>query len=120
MDPALEVMVTTERVRELIEDPHRTREINDAISQGRHPYGMMSFDQSLAELVKSKLVTYDEAVKNSTSPSDFALLFRGVSGGNDDWRDDGGGHPGAHEGRAPTGGGGAKPSGGFEIERFGK
>ena len=24
-------------------------------------------------------MTYEEAVKNSTSPSDFALLFRGVS-----------------------------------------
>jgi hypothetical protein len=25
-------------------------------------------------------VTYEEALKHSTSPSDFALLFRGVSG----------------------------------------
>ena len=41
---------------------------------------MISFDQSLASLVKQKLVTYEEAVKHSTSPSDFALLFRGVSG----------------------------------------
>jgi hypothetical protein len=30
--------------------------------------------------VKQRLVTYEEAVKHSTSPSDFALLFRGVSG----------------------------------------
>jgi twitching motility protein PilT len=41
---------------------------------------MMTFDQSLAGLVKERLVTYEEAVKHSTSPSDFALLFRGVSG----------------------------------------
>jgi twitching motility protein PilT len=41
---------------------------------------MMTFDQSLASLVKQRLVTYEEAVKHSTSPSDFALLFRGVSG----------------------------------------
>jgi twitching motility protein PilT len=41
---------------------------------------MMTFDQSLAALVKQRLVTYEEAVKHSTSPSDFALLFRGVSG----------------------------------------
>ena len=81
MVPAVEIMVTTERVREMIEDPHRTREINDAIAEGKHPYGMISFDQSLADLVKRKLVTYEQAVKNSTSPSDFALLFRGVSGG---------------------------------------
>jgi twitching motility protein PilT len=40
----------------------------------------MTFDQSLATLVKDRLVTYEEAIKHSTSPSDFALLFRGVSG----------------------------------------
>jgi hypothetical protein len=33
--------------------------------------------------VKQRLVTYEEAVKHSTSPSDFALLFRGVSGSAD-------------------------------------
>lgn len=83
MVPALEIMINTERVREMIEDPQRTREIKDAIAQGLHPYGMVSFDQSLAALVKKKLVTYEQALKNSTSPSDFALLFRGVSGGSD-------------------------------------
>jgi twitching motility protein PilT len=80
MVPALEIMVNTERIREMIEDPVRTREIHQAISEGLHPYGMMTFDQSLATLVKQRLVTYEEAVKHSTSPSDFALLFRGVSG----------------------------------------
>src|SRR5262249_3966743 len=80
MVPALEIMVNTERGRALIEDPLRTREIQQAISEGLHPYGMIAFDQSLAALVKQRLVTYEEAVKHSTSPSDFALLFRGVSG----------------------------------------
>jgi twitching motility protein PilT len=64
----------------MIEEPTRTREIKNAIQEGLHPYGMMTFDQSLASLVKQRLVTYEEAVKHSTSPSDFALLFRGVSG----------------------------------------
>jgi twitching motility protein PilT len=85
MVPALEIMINTERVREMIEDPQRTREIKDAIAQGLHPYGMITFDQSLATLVKQKLVTYEEAVKHSSSPSDFALLFRGVSGGATPW-----------------------------------
>ena len=82
MVPALEIMVNTERVREMIEAPERTREIKDAIAEGLHPYGMVSFDQSLAGLVKQRLVTYEEAVKHSSSPSDFALMFRGVSGGS--------------------------------------
>ena len=78
MVPAMEILVGTDRIREMIEDPARTREIGDAIADGMHPYGMRTFDQSLAELVHNKLVTYDEAVKNSSSPSDFALLFSGV------------------------------------------
>ncbi len=82
MVPALEIMINTERIREMIEEPTRTREIKNAIAEGLHPYGMVSFDQSLAALVKQRLITYEEAVKNSSSPSDFALLFRGVSGGN--------------------------------------
>ncbi len=107
MVPALEIMVNTERVREMIEDPSRTREINDAITQGKHPYGMNTFDQGLAELVKKKFVTYEMAVKNSTSPSDFALLFRGVSKGTDGF----GGDAPVEES--------FNSSGGIEIDRFG-
>jgi twitching motility protein PilT len=110
MVPALEIMVNTERVREMIEDPLRTREIKNAIQEGLHPYGMMTFDQSLATLVKQRLVTYEEAVKHSTSPSDFALLFRGVSGGHQQ-----GWSPGAGETKP-----GARANDEFEIESFDK
>lgn len=111
MVPALELMVTTERIREMIEDPVRTREINDAIKQGKHPYGMQSFDQSLAEIVRDRKITYEEALKQSTSPSDFALLFRGVSGATENWQgqDKSGGN-------AETGTANQE----FEIDRFGK
>jgi len=111
MVPALEIMVNTERVREMIEAPDRTREIKDAIAEGLHPYGMVSFDQSLAGLVKQRLVTYEEAVKHSSSPSDFALMFRGVSGGsNQQWN-----------GAASAGpDDGATDHDDFEIDRFNK
>ncbi|MGE0550263.1 MAG: type IV pilus twitching motility protein PilT [Kofleriaceae bacterium] len=111
MVPALEIMVNTERVREMIEDPNRTREIKQAIAEGLHPYGMVTFDQSLAALVKQRLVTYEEAVKHSSSPSDFALLFRGVSGSASPWQG------GGDQANA------AKPGAGndeFEIESFDK
>jgi twitching motility protein PilT len=111
MVPALELMVNTERVREMIEAPERTREIKDAIAEGLHPYGMMSFDQSLASLVKQHLVTYEEAIKHSSSPSDFALLFRGVSGGaNQNWS-------GGAAGESKPG---ATGNDEFEIDRFTK
>ena len=110
MVPAVEVMVNTERVREMIEDPARTREIKTAIAEGQHPYGMVSFDQSLAALVKEHLVTYEEAIKHSSSPSDFALLFRGVSSTATSWRSAGPSGPNL----------GAMSHDEFEIERFDK
>jgi twitching motility protein PilT len=39
---------------------------------------MLSFDQSLTNLVKRNLITYDTALSASTNPDDFALFFRGV------------------------------------------
>jgi twitching motility protein PilT len=83
MIPAVEILVGTARVRELISDPKRTREIHDAIATGKDPYGMISFDQSLTELVRAQLITYEAALAHATNPDDFALAFRGVSrGGN--------------------------------------
>ncbi len=79
--PAVEVLVNTARVRELIVDPARTREIRDAISEGKHPYGMVSFDQCLTELVQEGLVSYEAAAQNATNADEFALHFQGVSAG---------------------------------------
>jgi len=86
--PALEVMVTTARVRELIADKDRTKELHDAISKGFTSYGMQTFDQSLMQLVKQNLVTYEEALKHVSNPDDFALRFRGIASTSDGTWDD--------------------------------
>ncbi len=86
--PALEVLVTTARVRECIADKDRTKEIHDAIAKGFTTYGMQTFDQSLMHLVKSNLVTYDEALKHVSNPDDFALRFRGIASTSDGTWDD--------------------------------
>ncbi len=86
--PALEVLVSTARVRECIGDKDRTKEIHDAISKGFTTYGMQSFDQSLMHLVKGKLVTYEEALKHVSNPDDFALRFRGIGSTSDGTWDD--------------------------------
>jgi twitching motility protein PilT len=86
--PALEIMVSTARVRECIADKDRTKELHDAIARGFTTYGMQTFDQSLMHLVKSNLVTYDEALKHVSNPDDFALRFRGVASTSDgNWDD---------------------------------
>ena len=81
--PAIEVLLATARVRELIEDKDRTKEIPDAISQGHTTYGMQTFDQSLMGLLKSSLISYDESLRQATNPDDFALRVSGISGTSD-------------------------------------
>jgi twitching motility protein PilT len=81
--PAIEVLLATARVRELIEDKDRTKEISDAIAQGHLSYGMQTFDQSLMSLLKSGLVSYEEALRQATNPDDFALRVSGISGTSD-------------------------------------
>jgi len=81
--PAIEVLLCTARVREMIEDKDRTKEIPDAISQGHVSYGMQTFDQSLMGLLKAGLVSYEEALRQATNPDDFALRVSGISGTSD-------------------------------------
>ncbi len=81
--PAIEVLLATGRVRELIEDKDRTKEIPDAIAQGHVAYGMQTFDQSLMGLLKQGLITYEEALRQATNPDDFALRVSGISGTSD-------------------------------------
>jgi twitching motility protein PilT len=76
--PAVEVLVSTARVRECIVEKDKTNEINDAIGKGYTTYGMQSFDQSLMFLLNDNLITYEEALKHCTNPDDFALKVKGV------------------------------------------
>ena len=80
---ALEVMRNTKRIQELIEDETRTREIPDAIAQGATSYGMQTFDQALLFLLQKRYVTYEQALRNSDNPDDFALRVSGVSSASD-------------------------------------
>ena len=60
------------------------RSIRDAIAAGRHPYGMFTFDQCLTDLVKEGLITYEQALQNSTNADEFVLYFQGISEGSKD------------------------------------
>jgi len=81
--PAVEVMLASARVRECIDDKDKTKQLNDAISQGYVSYGMQSFDQSLMRLYSNKLITYEEALRQSSNPDDFALKVSGISSTSD-------------------------------------
>jgi twitching motility protein PilT len=85
---AVEVMICTSRVREMVEDKDRTKEIPTAISQGHQTYGMQTFDQSLMGLLRRGMITYEEALRQSTNPDDFALRVSGISATSDSSWDD--------------------------------
>ncbi len=86
--PALEVLISTARIRECIADKDRTKELPDAISKGFTTYGMQTFDQSLMSLVKRELISYEEALNHVSNPDDFALRFRGIESTSDgSWGD---------------------------------
>jgi len=81
--PAVELMIATNRIKEYIEDPEKTKLIRQAIAEGNVVYGMQTFDQSLLDLCKKKLISYEEGLKNATSPSDFALAMSGIDTSSD-------------------------------------
>jgi twitching motility protein PilT len=81
--PAVEVMLASARVRECIDDKEKTKQLNDAISQGYVTYGMQTFDQSLMKLFSNKLISYEEALRQSSNPDDFALKISGISSTSD-------------------------------------
>jgi twitching motility protein PilT len=77
--PAVEVMINNPRVREMIEDPDRTREIIRAIEEGQVAWGMQSFDQSLMELIGKRMIDEQEALSLSTSPEDLRVRLNGIT-----------------------------------------
>ncbi|TLM65337.1 MAG: type IV pilus twitching motility protein PilT [Deltaproteobacteria bacterium] len=81
--PAVEIMVATARVRQLIDDKDQTKLIPDAIQQGYEAYGMQTFDQSLMMLLKNKLISFEEAMRQASNPDDFKLKISGVSSTSD-------------------------------------
>ena len=86
--PAVEVLVSTAHIRECVIDRDRIREIEEAIAKGYHTYGMQTFDQSLMDLYRRKLITYETALQNSSNPDDFALRVKGIMASSDTTWDD--------------------------------
>jgi twitching motility protein PilT len=85
---AIEVMISTGRVRELIDDQEKTAHLRDTIANGYTTYGMQTFDQALMDLVKRKVISYDEALRQSSNPDDFKLKFSGIDSTSDSsWSD---------------------------------
>jgi twitching motility protein PilT len=73
---ALEVLLATGNVRDMIREKDRTPALHDYIKDSREQYGMQTFDQHLMDLVAEDVVTYETALAAASNPADFQLQVR--------------------------------------------
>lgn len=76
--PAVEVLINNQRVSESIMDLEKLIDLGDVLEESHITYGMQSFDQSLAALIKEGLIDEATALKAASKPNDFALKLKGV------------------------------------------
>jgi len=81
--PACEVLINTAAVKANIRDSEAALNIPDLIKEGSVQYGMQAFDQSLMELYQNDVISYEDALFYSTTPSEFALRISGIGGTSD-------------------------------------
>ena len=73
--PALEILLVNKAVGNLIRD-NKTFQIRSVLQTGASQ-GMCLLDASLAELVKSRVITREEAMKQADEPQKFAAAAGG-------------------------------------------
>ncbi|UCE25305.1 MAG: PilT/PilU family type 4a pilus ATPase [Candidatus Zixiibacteriota bacterium] len=86
--PALEIMFDSGAIKECMIDPDKTAGIMDLMEAGGVQYGMQTFDQSIMQLHKQGLISFEEAMAHATNPDDFDLRLRGITGSADRWKEE--------------------------------
>jgi len=76
MTPAMEILINTPTVRKLIEE-NRLDKLPAAIETGLDD-GMITFNQSLFNLVKDGKVTEKEALSKASNPQALEMNFKGI------------------------------------------
>jgi len=85
--PASEIMLSTQTIREAIIDADKTRNIRGIIAAGRSQYQMQTFDQSIYDLYTRHLISYEEALKWTSTPEDFILKVKGIQTTQESWEE---------------------------------
>jgi len=81
--PAVEVMIVTPYIKDLIQDRDKYALIPDAIAAGVSQYGMQTFDQSVHALYAAGLISFEQGLLYSTSPDNFRLRVQGIQSTSD-------------------------------------
>lgn len=74
--PVCEVMFNTPAIRKLIKE-NRVAQLESAIQQGRGG-GMQTFNDSLHELCKAKLISLETAMEYSDNPEELQMMLDGI------------------------------------------
>jgi len=80
MVPAVELMINTPTVRELLEQG-QTRQLPKALAEGSY-YGTMTFNQSLIRLFQAGNISLEDALAASDNPDDLKMQMRGITQGS--------------------------------------
>ncbi len=72
--PAFEICVSTGRVQQAILDPTHNADITEIIKEGEY-YGMETFDQSLAKMLRDGIVSLSEAMNAADNPHDLKVML---------------------------------------------
>lgn len=80
MVPAVELLLNTPTVRELLESGG-TRMLTKALADGAH-YGTMTFNQSLIRLFQGGTISLEEALSSSDNPDELKMQMRGITQGS--------------------------------------
>ncbi|HUZ22055.1 MAG TPA: PilT/PilU family type 4a pilus ATPase [Acidimicrobiales bacterium] len=73
--PALEIMIANGRIAQCIANREQTGDIADIVSDGEY-YGMQTFAQSLASLVREGRITVDGAIAATATPQDLRIMLQ--------------------------------------------
>ncbi|MBW2262009.1 MAG: type IV pilus twitching motility protein PilT [Deltaproteobacteria bacterium] len=76
---ALEIMVPTPAIRTLIRDD-KVHQIHSQMQMGQEKYHMMTFNQSLFNLVGRSLISKEEAFGRSSDTEELAMMFKDAAG----------------------------------------
>jgi twitching motility protein PilT len=79
MVPAVELLINTPTVRELIEQG-QTRMLPKALAEGGY-YGTMTFNQSLIRLFQAGNISLEDALTASDNPDELKMQMRGITQG---------------------------------------
>jgi twitching motility protein PilT len=79
MVPAIELLINTPSVREMLEQG-KTRQLPKALTEGSY-YGTMTFNQSLIRLFQAGNITLEDALAASDNPDELKMQMRGITQG---------------------------------------